>query len=96
MSHRFDIGKVNPHTDDNLKTGWVRLYRSWLQSLIWTMPASWTKLALACLLLANKKPSKWWNGNESIPIPAGSFTTSIRKLARAAEINAVNVLQSKD
>ena len=71
---------------ENLQTGYVRLYRSWLKSSIWTMPMAWNKLAMACLLMANYKPGKWWDGNETIIIPAGSFITSERNLAKTVKI----------
>ena len=36
--------------------------------------------------MANYKPGKWWDGNETIIIPAGSFITSERNLAKTVKI----------
>ena len=78
---------MNDNLNDNLRGGWVRLYRSFIRSSIWTMPEAWTKLALACMLLANHKPAKWRDGTAEISIPAGSFMASLRGLAAASNIS---------
>lgn len=81
----------DPRTLDNLSTGWVRLHRSLLRSSIWTMPLAWRILAITCLLSANHKPKKWWDGAENVIVPTGSFISSIRNLAKTIKITEKQV-----
>src|ERR1035441_6300049 len=57
--------------------GYVRLYRKLLQNPIWTrlMPAV-LKVAIYFLLRANYESGDWYDGVETVKIPAGCFVTS--------------------
>ena len=71
---------------ENLQTGYVKIYRSWIASGIWSMPWAWERVAKCCILLANHKPNKYWDGKENIKVPSGTFITSDRTLAEAAKV----------
>jgi len=77
---------MNDNLNDNIRGGWVRLYRSFIRSSIWTMPWAWKITAIACMLLANHKPTKWWDGTAEVLIPAGSFITSLRNMEKTVKI----------
>lgn len=63
-------------------TGYVKLYRSLLDHpLCSQLPAGWFRVWVVCLMLTNFRSSKWWNGTREVEIPAGSFVTSLPKLA---------------
>ena len=64
------------------------------------MPWAWERVAKCCILLANHKPNKYWDGKENIKVPSGTFITSDRTLAEAAKVTrkqaraALDALQS--
>ncbi|MFB3816122.1 MAG: hypothetical protein ACE147_00545 [Candidatus Methylomirabilales bacterium] len=66
--------------------GWIRLHRAVMDHPVWSLPPAQYKVWDACLLLANHKDSEWWDGRERVPIPAGSFVTSINHLAEKAKV----------
>lgn len=76
---------------DNLSTGYVSLYRSFMQSDIWASrsPAV-SKVAIACLLRANHKDVFWNNQT----IRRGSFVTSMRTLADECKISRQTLYRS--
>lgn len=62
--------------------GYVRLYRRLLQNPIWTQlsPAVF-KVMMGFLIKANWEPKSWYDGQDLIEIPRGSFVTSYGKMA---------------
>jgi len=66
----------------NSPGGYVRLYRKLMQNPIWTQLAPGVlKVAVYFLLRASYKPVQWYDGAQTIDIPAGSFITSYRAAA---------------
>ena len=66
--------------------GYVHLVRDVIHSSLWTMPANAVKLGLTCVAMANWQDRKWWDGKEEVVIRRGSFVTSIRNLAKSAQM----------
>ena len=62
--------------------GWVRVWRKLHESLIWTEYGPPTlKVFIACLILADWKSMKWFDGKEEIVLAPGSFVTSLKTFA---------------
>jgi hypothetical protein len=67
--------------------GYIFLHRQLLEHPMWVqMPAERLKVWICILLRANHKPSKWWDGEREVDIPAGGFITSTEKLAGQAHV----------
>lgn len=68
--------------------GYVRLHRKMLDSPIWTQLApAVSKVATYFMLRAGYREKQWYDGSETITLPAGSFVTSIDSTARACHIS---------
>jgi hypothetical protein len=64
-------------------TGWIRLPRALLEHALWTdTPQPWLRTWIYILLRANWKSTRWFDGRETIDVPAGCFITSLAKLSR--------------
>lgn len=65
--------------------GHIKLYRSLLQHpLTLQLPAAWFRIWVVVLLRASWKGSRWWDGTKEVDVPAGSFVTSLKNLAKAS------------
>jgi len=69
-----------------MNRGYVKLHRKTLDSPAWDLPPEKFKVWSACLILANYKDEKWFDGAEEIVIPRGSFVTSTPKLAQITRL----------
>ncbi|MCP4899784.1 MAG: hypothetical protein GY906_22690 [bacterium] len=68
--------------DDPRNTGYIRIHRKIRESPLWTqLKPGVLKLALHYIMEARWQPSKFYDGSRQIPVPAGSFVSSVRKLA---------------
>jgi hypothetical protein len=68
-----------------MSTGWIKAHRSLLNSSIWnSIKPEHTKVAIACMLLANHSPFKWVYKNEAQECMPGQFKTSYQQLAHHA------------
>lgn len=77
-----------------MNEGYIRLYRQLVKNPIWTQLApAVLKVAIYFLLRANHKPSQWYDGKETVYIPAGGFITSY---ARTAEACNISIQQARD
>jgi hypothetical protein len=71
--------------------GYICLHRKLTESPIWTQLApAVLKVSVYFLLKANRNPAQWYDGSQTVQIPAGSFITSY---ARAAEKCNLSVKQ---
>lgn len=81
----------------DLSHGYVRLYRRLLQNPIWTQLApAVLKVAIYFLLRANHKPSQWYDGSNSVDIPAGSLITSYAHAAKDCKLSRQQVRDAFD
>jgi hypothetical protein len=72
--------------------GYVRLHRKLLEHPIWTQHApAVAKVAIHFLLRANYRRTQLQIGNRKIDLPAGSFITSYRKVAKACRLSLQQV-----
>lgn len=70
-------------------TGWIKFHRKTLDSPVWNLSPPQYKVWDACLLLANNKPRKWFDGTREIVIPKGSFVTTERGLAEKVKVSRI-------
>jgi hypothetical protein len=71
--------------------GWVKLHRKMSEHPVWQLTEGQFKVWIACLLLANHKEAEWWDGEQRVTIPAGSFITSQEHLAKHARVSRKTV-----
>jgi hypothetical protein len=65
--------------------GHVKLHRKLLiHPLTLQLPAAWFRIWIVILLRASWKGSKWFDGTQQVDVPAGSFVTSLKNLAKAS------------
>lgn len=68
-------------------SGYILLHRKLIENPLWLQfPPEWLKTWVGILLLANYRPSRWWDGKQHIDIPAGGFVTSIERLAEHCKV----------
>ena len=70
-------------------TGWIKFHRKTMESSVWNLSDAQFKVWVTCLLLANNKDRKWWDGHDEVIIPRGSFVTSEPKLAKEAKVTTM-------
>lgn len=66
--------------------GAVIVARAIMNSSLWQMRAEDRIVALACMVLCNKKPQKWFDGHQQILIDRGQFVGSVRKMIKASNL----------
>jgi hypothetical protein len=75
--------------------GYIRIYRKLMDNPIWTqLTPGVLKVALYCILRANYRPIQWYDGVETVEIPAGSFVTSYAKTAAACGLSIQQIRDS--
>ncbi len=72
--------------------GWIKLHRKFLNSPLYnyateTKNFKLIKFWIFCLLKANYKNVKWYNGKEELIIKKGSFISSLEHMAKEANIS---------
>ena len=73
---------------ENLRTGWIRVYRSLLDHhLFQQSPAEYFKIWMYFLMRVNHQPRAWWDGKTEITIPAGSFVGSLNSIATGCNVS---------
>lgn len=60
--------------------GFIILWRKMIESWVWCLSDADFRLAVTCLVLANWKEGKWFDGKEMLSVERGSFVTTIQKL----------------
>ncbi len=70
-------------------TGWIKFHRKTMEGPVWDLSPPQYKVWDACLLLANNKPRKWFDGTREIVIPRGSFVTTERGLAEKVKVSRI-------
>jgi hypothetical protein len=75
-------------TDQTKNGGYVRLYRALLEHPIYTqLSPKVLKVWITCLLRANWKATKWYDGIQQVEIPAGGFIFSQNTLAELCHLS---------
>lgn len=64
--------------------GFITLHRKIVESWLWQLSPSDFKIALTCAFMANWADGKWFDGQEMIFIPRGTFVSSTAKIANKA------------
>lgn len=73
-------------------TGWIKLHRKMLESPIWTqLSPAVAKVAVTMLLKANHGPARWYDGQQQVDIPMGSFVTSYPTMARGCHLTVKQI-----
>ena len=67
--------------------GAVIVARAIMNSSLWTMRAEDCKVAITCLVLANWKDKRWFNGQKEIVILRGQFVRSREDFAKACGLS---------
>jgi hypothetical protein len=81
----------------NASTGFVAVYRSLLDNPLFTQhPPEYLKIFLYCLLRANYRPRKWWDGRGEIDIPIGGFISSSVSISDACKTSRAQVRRALD
>jgi len=68
-------------------TGWIKFHRKTIDSAVWNLSDAQFRIWVTCLLMANNKDRKWWDGHDEVIIPRGSFVTTQRNLAKKARVS---------
>lgn len=69
--------------------GYIKLHRALLEDPLWNqVPCAWGRVALVCLMTANWRPRKWFDGKREVLIPAGSLITSRPAMCKLARVTA--------
>lgn len=64
--------------------GFIVLWRRMPESWIWQLSPSDFKIAVTCLFMANWTDGKWFDGQEMIFIPRGTFISSVENISKEA------------
>lgn len=64
--------------------GFIVLMRKMLESWFWQLSPTDFKIGVTCLFMANWSDGKWFDGQEMVFIPRGSFITSVDKISKKA------------
>lgn len=68
--------------------GYIKLHRQLLENPIWTqLSATALKVWIGCLLRANWKPSKWYDGSAQVEFPAGASIFSQDSLSKLCRVS---------
>lgn len=78
-----------------MNNGWVKLYRSSLQSTVWQDPTVW-RVWSWCLMKANHEPNKFLFNREELVIEAGQFVTGINVGKKECKITAMQWRRAVD
>jgi len=65
-------------------SGFIKVHRKALKSTWWQVKAEHWKVGLACLLLANWRETKWFDGRQEVTLRRGEFVTSLANLAKVS------------
>lgn len=77
--------------------GFILVHRRLCQNPVWTqLSPAVLKVMMACLIKANWKAAKWYDGAAEIEIPRGSFITSYPKMAEFCHLTVKQVRGSLD
>lgn len=76
--------------------GAVIVARALVNSSLWTMRHEDVRLAILCIVRANWKPKRWYDGEKSITIERGQFVTTRRDLATEARLTEQELRTSMD
>ena len=73
---------------ENLRDGWVRVYRSVLNHHVFEQsPAEYFKIWVYMLLRVNHRPRTWWDGRTEITIPPGCLVASLNRIASDCNVS---------
>jgi len=68
-------------------TGYIKLYRSLLDSYVWQLPPAQFKVAIKIFTSVNWTPKYWAVNGEVLLIHRGQFVTSVRGLAADSKVS---------
>lgn len=77
-------GEMSPAV---VRGGYIKIWRILLEDPLWTqVPTACLRVALAILLTATWKSTKWFDGAREIELPAGSLVTSRPSMCKLARV----------